>query len=236
MENDLVIEYSSTATSLAPSAWRMEGDHALLAGEVDHPLEEPEVDGGGGGVVREREHDHARLRPGVLVALDQDVEEVLLAAAEGHLAEVGPGEEGRVDVDGVRRRWHQRGVAGLEEGPHEVAEALLGPDGVDDLALGVELDVPLAGVEVGHGLPQLGDAPAGAVAVVAGVPGRLGQLVDGHLRRGQVGVAEGQVDHVGAGPAGLLLQPVDDAERVRRQVVDAPELHGSRLRQASHRG
>jgi hypothetical protein len=25
MENDFVIEYSSTATSLAPSAWRMDG-------------------------------------------------------------------------------------------------------------------------------------------------------------------------------------------------------------------
>ncbi len=105
---------------------------------------------------------------------------------ERHLADVGAGEERAPDVDRVRRRRHERGVAGLQQHPHQVAEALLGPDGGDDLAVGVERDAEAAQVEVGHRLAQLRDAPAGRVAVVAGVVRGLGQLLhrDGRRRAG----------------------------------------------------
>jgi hypothetical protein len=78
IEKLFVIEYSSTAHSLAPSACRMLGgwtpskpdvgvrevvhhDHLALATEVDDPLHEREVDGGPGGVVRERDDEHRGL-------------------------------------------------------------------------------------------------------------------------------------------------------------------------------
>src|SRR5205085_2761476 len=83
-------------------------------------------------------------------------------------------------------------------------------------------------VEVGHGLTELGDAPAGRVAVVARVARRLGQLLDRDLGRRDVGVAEAQVDDVFAGPAGGHLQPVDDGEDVGWQRVDPPELERMR--------
>ena len=63
------------------------------------------------------------------------------------------------------------------------------------------------------------------VAVVAGVAGRLGQLLHRDVGRREVGVAEAEVDHVDAGSPSLDLQPVDDREDVRRQVRDAAELH-----------
>src|SRR5205823_12932670 len=100
-------------------------------------------------------------------------------------------------------------------------------DGVDGLGLGVDVDAELAAVEVGDGEPQLRDAAAGGVPVVAGVPGRLGQLVDGDLRRRDVRVAEPEVDDVLPGPTGGQLPGVDGGEDVGRQRVDPAELHTS---------
>ena len=169
--------------------------HLVLAREVDHALHELEVDAGGGRVVRERQHDDARPRPRVLPRLEQVVEEVLLRS-EPHVAHLGAGEDRAPDVDRVRRARHQRGVARAEQHPHQVREALLGADGVAHLRVGVEVDAELALVEVGDGHPQLRDAPAGRVAVVARVAHRFDQLVDRDVGRRHVGIAEAEVDDV----------------------------------------
>ena len=113
---------------------------------------------------------------------------------------------------------------GAQQHPHEVREALLGPDGRDHLGVGVELDVEAPAVEVGDRLTELGDAAAGRVAVVARVARRLGQLLDRDLGRRDIGVAEAQIDDVVARAAGRHLQAVDDREDVRRQRVDTAEL------------
>ncbi len=104
-----------------------------------------------------------------------------------------------------------------------MGEPLLGPDGGDDLLVGVKLDAEAAPVVVGHRLAQLRDALRGGVAVVPAVAGGLGQLLDGDLGGRDVGVPEAQVDHVLAGPPGRDLQVVDDGKDVRRQPGDAPE-------------
>ncbi len=202
----------------------MHQDDVVGPGEVDHALHEGHVDARGGGVVRERQHDDPRLGPRVAVGLLHALEEVGVGA-DGDLAHVGARQVGPPDVDGVRRRRHQAGVAGLQQHPHEVGEALLGPDGADDLAVGVEGDAEAPLVERGDGLAQLGDAAAGGVAVVAGVAHRFAELVDGHVGRGQVGVAEAEVDDVLAGSPGLDLEPIDDGEDVGRHVRDPAELH-----------
>ena len=61
--------------------------------------------------------------------------------------------------------------------------------------------------------------------MVARVAGRVGEFRDGDVGRGDVGVAETEVDHVGAPVTGLDLESVDDREHVGRQVRDATELH-----------
>ena len=61
--------------------------------------------------------------------------------------------------------------------------------------------------------------------MVPRVARRLGQLLDRDLRRRHVRVAEPEVDHVLAGPPGCHLERVDLGEGVRRQGVDASELH-----------
>ena len=170
-----------------------------------------EVDARRRRVVRERDDDDPRPRPRLLPRLEQVVEEVLLGP-EAHVAHLGAGEDRAPDVDRVRRARHQRGVAGAEQHPHQVREALLGADRRAGLRLGVELDAEPAPVEVGDREPQLRDAPARRVAVVARVARRLAQLVDRDRRRRHVGVAEPEVDHVLAGSPGVHLQRVDLAK------------------------
>ena len=87
-----------------------------------------------------------------------------------------------MDVDRVARRRDERGVAGLDERPHEVDEPLLRAHRRDDLGLGVELDAEAAAVEVGARRAELGDALRGGVAVVVRLRGRLLQLRDGNVR------------------------------------------------------
>ena len=176
----------------------MDEQDVVLAGEVDHALHEREVDARGRRVVREREDDHLRPRPRVLPGLEQVLEEVVLRT-EADVADLRAGEERPPDVDRVRRARHHRGVARAEEHPHEVREALLGADRRAGLRLGVELDAEAASVEVGDREPELRDAAAHRVAVVARVLDRLAHLVDRDRRRREIGVAEPEVDDVVTG-------------------------------------
>src|SRR5262249_16906690 len=109
----------------------------------------------------------------------------------------------------------------------EVREALLGADRRARLRLRVELDAEPAAVQIGDREPELRDAATRRVAVVARVADRLAELVDRDRRRRDVGVAEPQVDDVGAGPPRLHLQRLDGAEHVGRERVDPTEVHPS---------
>ena len=112
---------------------------------------------------------------------------------------------------------HARTGIGLVEPPvlHQTAHR----------CLGVQVHVEAMLVVAGRGLPELGDPARGRVAVVALVVGGLGELLHRDGRRGQIGVAEPQVDDVGSVAAGGHLEAVDDREDVRRQRGDAAELH-----------
>ena len=183
------------------------------------------VDAGAGRVVRERDHEHPWLGPADVPGLVQALERVD-AGRHGHLPQVGAGEQRPVDVDRVARAGHDRRVARLEQRPHQVREALLRPDRVRDLRLRVELDAEPARIQRGDGLAHPRDAARERVAVVARQPRRLGELLHRDLRRGDVGIAEAEVDDVHAAAARVDLQLVDQLEDVRREVGDAAELHG----------
>ncbi len=213
----------------------MDQEDVAFPGEFDDLGHEVEVHARRGRIVGKRKYDHAGLRPGVVPTVPQRSDEVTVGR-ERHLTDVCTGEQRRIAVDGVRRRRHERRVAGLEHHPHEVGEAFLGADGLDDLRLGVEGHPEPPVVEVGGGLPQLRNAAAGRIPVVSRVADGLGQLVDRNVWRGQVGVAEAQIDDVPAGPSCLDLQGVDDREDVGREFVDAPVLQGSQRTRRSGGG
>ena len=89
------------------------------------------------------------------------------------------------------------------------------------------IDVVAALIPLADRLAQLGNPRRGRVPVVAPRPGLFHQLVDDVRGRGEVGVPKAQVDHVLAGPPGLELELVHDAEHIGREslhFLEAP--HG----------
>ena len=191
----------------------------VLAREVDQPLHVLRGRDGGRRVVRVRDdHDLRGARADAL--LDR-----VDAAGRGRRDDARPGEPGRDAMDRVGGRGDDDGVAGLDQHPHQVREALLGADRARDLRLRVEPHTEASLVVLGNGDAQLRDAPARGVAMVGRLRGGLLELLDGDSRRGDVRVAEPEVDHVEPLTPKLALQLVDAREDVRRQVVDPTKLH-----------
>src|SRR5262249_50988326 len=140
---------------------------------------------------------------------------------EADVADLGAGEDRAPDVDRVRRARHERGVARAEQRPHQGRVALLRPDRRARLRVRVQLDAEPAAVQIRDREAQLPDAAAGGVAH------RLAELLDRDIGRWDVGVAEPEVDDVLAGAARVHLELVDRREDIRRESVDAPELHAT---------
>ena len=213
----------------------MHHDHLVLAAEIDHALHERKINSCARRIVRERNHEHARLRPADVPRGFQAVHEVvgevlafgrIRQKLHRDLAEVGAGEQRAIHVDRVARAGHDGGITAVEQHPHQVAEPFLGSDRVGDLQFGVELHTPLRLVVAGDRLAKLWETAAERVAVIPRVLCRFGQLVDRDLRGGNVGVAESEVDDVGSGSTCLDLESIDDGKDVRRQILDPTEVHG----------
>ena len=146
--------------------------------------------------------------------------------ADRHMAHRGAGHDKAESVDRVARVRHQHDVARPGDRLREVGQPLLGAEGDDDLALGIDLDIEAAGVIAGAGAAQPGDAARHRIAVGLRVLHRLDELGD-DVRRGRaVGIAHAEIDHVAPGGARLGLQRVDLAEDVGRKALDAVEILG----------
>ena len=113
---------------------------------------------------------------------DQPVVEILVVPAELDLDHARTRQDGREEMDRIRRRGHDRRVAGLDEHPHQMGEPLLGADRGDCLRLGIELDAEAIPVQVADRAAQLRDAATRRVAVVVRLRGCFGELLD-HCRR-----------------------------------------------------
>ena len=92
---------------------------------------------------------------------------------------------------------------------------------------GSRVTAEVARVALADRLTQVRQAPARRVAVVDGLGGGLSELFDRDRRRGDVRIAEAEIDHVAALPPKLALQLVDRREDVRGEIVYSPELHRS---------
>ena len=204
--------------------------HVALAGEVDDLLHELEVDAGRSSGCAGTTCTITRgLGPGVLPRLDAGCSKKSRRCPSGTSRMSAPAKSGPVDVDRVRRATAPaRRRPGCSSTHMRWEKPSLAPMVLITSVSGSSVDAEPALVEVGDRLAQLRDAPARRVAVVAGVVGRLGQLLDRDVGRRQVGVAEPRSMTSLAGSPGLDLQRVDDGEDVGRQRRDPAELHSAR--------
>ncbi len=116
-----------------------------------------------------------------MVRLGESFEEID-PGREMHTLDLGPRQDGGVDMDRIRRFGNQRHVSGLNERPHEMRQPFLRPDGVDDLGLGIEFHSVAAQVAIGDRLPEVRDAARRRVPVVLLVLRRLDEFVDDERR------------------------------------------------------
>ena len=138
----------------------VDDDQIPLGRERDDLLEERGIDTDRRRVVRERDDEHPRLGPAVLPGPLQ-VGDELVPLGQGNLTDGSASEDGSPDMDRVGGCGNEAGIARLEQDPHEMGEALLGPDDVQHLGLRIEVDPEPSQIEVGHRLTQLGDPLAG---------------------------------------------------------------------------
>ena len=203
-------------------------DHLEALGNVDHGLEERQLDAPSRGVVRIVEEQH--LGPGVvrLANADQFPQVVVVIMhVEPHRRR--PGQHDAVGMNGVGRRGNDGRIPHPEQGQAQMGESLLGADRTDDLVIGIEQQV-IAGLVVCCDLSaQIVDARCDRIAVIAAVLDGLRQFVDDLLRRGITGIAHGHVDQIHPRPPFFLAEEVDLLEHVVGQL-------GHPLRQADRKG
>ena len=191
----------------------------LLAREVDELLHLRAVGDRRRRVVRERAEQHARPRLRQLPRLLDACDEVDVGP-DRHALHRCAREPRREEMDRIARARDERDVARAEQHPEEMHEPFLRAERHRRLGLGIELDAVPVAVQLAHRGAQIRQAAARRVAVVARQQRGLAQLLDGDLRRRDVGVAEAEVDHVLAGAAQLELQALDLGEGVRGKRVD----------------
>ena len=169
-----------------------------LEAERRQPLQEVAVGDCAGRVVRVAADQQVRaLRLGISNRREVGKEPAL--GEQRHRDRLGSGERRPAAVDGISRVGDQRGIAGIELRHAQVGEPLLGAEQRHHLALGVEHHPEPARVVPGDRLAQLLQPPVGRVHVRTG-PRRLAAEHVGELRRrGHVGIAHAERDHVDAG-------------------------------------
>ena len=195
----------------------------MLPGDVDDLLEEVQFDALRGRIAGEVEHQHLGLGPGILDRLLQLLEEIHVRR-QPHMTHVGPGDDEAVGMDRIGRIGHQHGVARAHGGERQMGQALLGTDGQDGLALGVQMHVEAIAIPVADGAAQTRNAARHRIAMRIRTLRGLDELVDDVLGRALVRVAHAEVDDVLAPGSRLGLQLIDDVEDIGRQPLDAVKV------------
>ena len=216
----------------------MDEVEAVLAGQLDQAGEKGKFDALGGRIRREVDDEGLGARGH---ARDEvfKLGKKFLGVHDGDADHVRPCDDGAVDVDGIAGVGHQHGVARVEDGEAEVGDALLGADGDDGLAVGIEIDVVTRLVPIRDGPAKTRQAARNRVAMRDGLLRRFNHLVDDVFGRGPVGVAHAEVDDVFSRGGGRKSSySPRDVEDIRRKATpNAAELfHGNQFTGTGIRG
>ena len=126
------------------------------------------------------------------------------------------GHDYAVLMNGVRRIRRDHHIARSDHGEEQMGEGVLGADGDDGFLIGIEVDAVVGLVAPGDFLAQPRDAAGSRITVVARVAGGFHHFADDHARRGAIGIAHAQIDHVLLRGARRRPHFVDHGKHVRR--------------------
>ena len=152
--------------------------------------------------------------------------EIALVRRGRHAADRRPGDDEAKGEDRVGGVGRQDDVAGFGDSRRQTGQTFLGAHGDDHLGVGIQVHAETAGVVVGLGATQAGNAARRRIAVGVGLARHFAQLVDHVRRRRQIGIAHAQVDDVLAGRAGGGAHGVGLRDHIRRQAFHAVEFFG----------
>jgi hypothetical protein len=195
----------------------------VAAREADQVAVEVEVGDLRGGVRRVADHYRERLGDGVHHRTLEGLEIVRIRGGRKR-PDHPAGHQEAERVDRIAGVGAEHDVARRSDRVGDVGETLLGSDGDNHLAVGVELHPEAAPVIRGLRLPEPVDAARGGISVGIRALRGLGELGHDMRRRRQVRIAHPEIDDIGAGGAGRRLQPVDLLEDVGGQPLDAVEF------------
>ena len=143
----------------------MDHEEVVLAGELDHTLEEAVRGHGAGRVVRVVDEHEARLAGRHRIDRVEVGDEPKLGD-QRHQHRLRAREKRAARVDGIAGVGGQHDIVRVTEGKAEVVDALLGADGRNDLCLWVDLGAEALVVEAGERLAELLAAPVRGVVLV----------------------------------------------------------------------
>ena len=167
-------------------------------------------------VIRERYHEHFRLRPRLPDCLLYAFQKARLHR-ERHAVNVAPRYYHRVYVYRISRVRHDNCIPRRQYRLHQVAYAFLRAYSDHNLAVRVELDAVASLVPVRDRAAELRYARRSRIPVRPRIGRRLYELVDYMLGRRLVGVAHSEVDYVFSPCPGLRLEVVHDSENIGRE-------------------
>ncbi len=153
--------------------------------------------------------------------------EKIHAGDHGHRTNIGTGNNGTIDMNGVTGIGHQHSVALVQRCQHQVGQAFFGTDGNDRFTIRIQVHIVAALVPIGHGAAQTRDAFGDRISMSVRAGSRLDQLFHDVRRCRSVWVPHGHINNVLATTAGGHFQLASNIEHVRRQTLDARKAnHG----------
>src|SRR5690606_1061704 len=195
----------------------------VFFGQRHHPLEERQIDTLRGRIAGEAQNHHLWLGNAFAYRPLDFIKEIH-PWHHGNRTDVGSGNDGTIDMNGIAGIRHQDGVTTIERSKHQMRKAFLGAYGDNCLGVRIKLHVVPAFVPAGNCTPQTWNTLGYRIAMRVLTAGHLDELVNDMLGRRAVRIAHRHVNDVLAATARRHFELARNIEDIGRQALYARKI------------